>query len=376
MLMLPGPTDVPEETYAAMRKRLINHRDDAFRQLHSGLIDQLKRLLETRADVFLLTCSSTGGIEAAVSNMIERDDKVLSLRYGLFGDRMTQAASLYSDHVESVELPWGTAATLQVLRKALDEAGDVDVVLLVHNETSTGAFIPNIEELARECRRRGAYLIVDGVTSIGGVPIRLDALDIDVFVGGTQKCLAGPPGLSIVAVKERAWEKIEEKKRRPFYFDLLTHREFMERGETPFTPAITLFYGLGASLSRILDGGAERWYENHARGARAFYGAFDRMGIEIYPAMEFRSRTLIAVKTPDGILDREVTRRLAAKHDIHIGAGVSREKGRMLRIGNMGLVSAERIERTITGLGEVLEELGYKSSYREAAEGVWRHFRE
>lgn len=360
ILMLPGPTDIPEESYEAMRTLLINHRGKEFREFHSQLIEKLKKVVGTTQDVFLLTCSGTGGIEAAVSNTIGRGDKVLAFVGGQFGDRMAAAAAYYTDNLVRVEIPWNKAPTVEDVRSALKENGDVDVVLLVHNETSTGAFAPQIEEIAGECRRAGSILVVDAVTSLGGVPLNFDSSGIDVLVSSTQKCLAGPPGLALVAVSQRAWEKIESLKKRPAYFDFVLHREFMSKKETPYTPAISLFYGLDTSLDKMLEMGVDEWVDRHRRGARAFYNSLGELGLETYPLPQFRSQTLIAVKMPDGIRDSDVAHRMAEKYGVHVGVGVSKEKGKMIRIGNMGRVTAERTKTTLKALCGALSDLGVK----------------
>lgn len=352
-----------------MTNLLINHRGKAFREFHAQLIEKLKKVVGTKQDVFLLTCSGTGGVEAVVSNTIGPGDKVVAFVGGQFGDRMAAAASYYTDNLVRVEIPWNTAPTAEDVKKALDANGDVDVVLIVHNETSTGAFAPGIEEVAAVCRRAGAVLVVDAVTSLGGVPLNFDSSGIDVLTASTQKCLAGPPGLAVAAVSQRGWEKVESLKKRPAYFDFVIHKEFMARAETPWTPAISLFYGLDISLDRILGMGMDEWVDRHRRGAEAFYRSFGELGLEIYPLPRFRSQTLIAVRMPDGIKDSDVAHRMAEKYGVHVGVGVSKEKGKMLRIGNMGLVSAERTKMTLRAICGSLSELGVKLDYN-SVEGV------
>jgi len=360
LLMLPGPTDVPEEVYEALSRSLINHRGREFRELHRSLIDKLRRVVGTSGDVFVLTCSGTGGVEAALSNTIERGDRVVAFVSGQFGERMAAAASYYTDNLSVVEQPWRRAPTAEDVKRALGERDGVNAVLLVHNETSTGALAPAIERIAEECRRAGALLIVDAVTSLGGVKFGFDQAGIDVLVAGTQKCLAAPPGLAVIAVSEKAWEKIESLKKRPAYFDLLLHRKFMERGETPYTPAISLFYGLDAAVSRIISFGVERWIERHGAGAEAYYRVADELGLEIYPEPGFRSTTLIAIRLPDGVQDTAVAETMAEKFGVHVGVGVSRERGRMIRIGSMGEVTAWKTKRTLRALCEALRRHGVK----------------
>jgi len=369
ILMLPGPTDIPLEAYEAMSQPLINHRGQRFREFHVALIEKLKKVIGTKQDVFLLTCSGTGGVEAALSNTIRSGDKVLALVGGQFGERMAEAARYYSDNVVVAEVPWRRAPTVEDVRRGIQENGDVDVVLLVHNETSTGGLAPNVEEIARECRRADALLVLDAVTSLGGVPLKFDDAGIDLLLAGTQKCLAGPPGLSLVAVSERAWEKIESLKKRPAYFDLVAHREFMSRGETPFTPAISLFYGLNSSLDKLLEIGVENWIDRHRRGAQAFYKSLSELELEIYPLPPYRSPTLIAVQLPDHIRDADVAKKMAEKHGVHVGVGVSKLKGRIIRIGSMGQVTAERTKTTMKALCNVLSEYGMKLDY-EAVDGI------
>ncbi|MCS7117478.1 MAG: alanine--glyoxylate aminotransferase family protein [Thaumarchaeota archaeon] len=360
--MLPGPTDVPKQVLQAMSRRMINHRADEFRKLHESVLEKVRKVLgASSGDVYVITCSSTGGIECAVSNLINKDDRVLAFVNGLFAERMTVAAEYYSDHVTRVENELGTAVTVEEFRREVESRGKVDVALIVHNETSTGAFNPYVQEIADYCRRQGIALIVDGVTSIGGYPLELSSWGVTAFVGGTQKCLAAPPGLAIVYVSEEARERIRRNPKRPHYFDLVTHEEFMKRFETPFTPAITLFYGLDASLDYMLEMGLERWYAAHRQGSTAFYEALERMGLSVFPRYQFRSRTLIAARLPSGVQDTQLTKLMKEKYGVLIAGGMGKTRGLIIRIGNMGLVTPERVGRTVRALLRSLEELKVKT---------------
>jgi Serine-pyruvate aminotransferase/archaeal aspartate aminotransferase len=375
ILMLPGPTDVPEVAYRAMTSRMINHRDEGFRQLHRETLSLVRKVIGAESgDVFVLTCSSTGGIEAAVANVLDRNDRVVSFVNGLFAERMTEAARFYSDRVEAVELPLGTAPTLETVKSEVERRG-ADTVLLVHNETSTGAYCSEVPAIAEYCRRNGIALIVDGVTSIGGYPMELSRWGVTCFVGGTQKCLAAPPGLAILYISDEGWERVRRKQRRPHYFDLITHKEFMKRWETPFTPAVSLFFALRASLRHITETvGLEKWFANHASGASAFYEGLEKMGIEVFPAPEFRSRTLIAGKLPDGIADSDLTRTMKERYGVHIAGGMGKTKGKIFRIGNMGMVTPERVSRALEALAGSLRALGFGTNEIDVKSIVERHF--
>ncbi len=374
ILMLPGPTDIPDVAYRAMTSRMINHRDEGFRQLHREVISMVRKVIGAESgDVFVLTCSSTGGIEAAVANLLDRNDRVVSFVNGLFAERMTEAARYYSDRVEAVELPLGTAATLERVRSEVEGKG-ADAVLLVHNETSTGAYCSEVPAIAEYCRRNGIALIVDGVTSIGGYPLELSRWGVTCFVGGTQKCLAAPPGLAILYISDEGWERVRRKQRRPHYFDLVTHKEFMKRWETPFTPAVSLFFALNASLRYIIETvGLDRWLANHASGARAFYEGLEGLGLEIFPAPEFRSNTLIAGKLPDGITDSDLTKTMKERYGVHIAGGMGKTKGKIFRIGNMGMVTPERVSRTLEALAGSLKALGFRTNEIDVKSIVERH---
>jgi len=375
ILMLPGPTDVPEVAYRAMTSRMINHRDEGFRQLHRETLSLVRKVIGAESgDVFVLTCSSTGGIEAAVANLLDRNDRVVSFVNGLFAERMTEAARFYSDRVEAVELPLGTAPTLETVKSEVERRG-ADAVLLVHNETSTGAYCSDVPAIAEYCRRNGIALIIDGVTSIGGYPMELSRWGVTCFVGGTQKCLAAPPGLAILYISDEGWERVGRKQRRPHYFDLITHKEFMKRWETPFTPAVSLFFALHASLRHITETvGLEKWFANHASGASAFYEGLEMMGIEVFPAPEFRSRTLIAGKLPNGIADSDLTRTMKERYGVHIAGGMGKTKGKIFRIGNMGMVTPERVSRALEALAGSLRALGFGTNEIDVREIVERHF--
>ena len=258
LLMVPGPTNVPPRIMRAMNKPLINHRGPEFRELYRRLLENLKYAFQTSNDVFPITASGTGGVECAVGNLVSPGDEVLTIHFGLFGERMKEAVARRGGIPIEVRAEWGEHPSLEQVKEALEANPKIKSITLVYNETSTGVTWKVLPELGKLARKHDKILIVDAVSALAGEPLPVDQWNIDVCVAGSQKCLACPPGISLVSVSPRAYEVLAENKHRPFYFDLEACRSFAERGETPFTPAIPLFYALDEALNLLQQEGRIR----------------------------------------------------------------------------------------------------------------------
>jgi len=366
LIMLPGPTNVPERVYRAMMRPLMSHRGPEFRELYARIVENARYAFQTSGHIFVLTCSGTGGVDCAVANVVRPGDKVLAPTFGVFSERMAEAARRVGADVIEIPIRWGSAPTASDLEPFFSR-GDVKAVCIVYNDTSTGVTVREMPKICELAHENGALVLVDAVSILGGDVLPVDDWGVDVCVTGSQKCLACPPGLALISVSEEAWEAIEANQSRPFYFDLVRAREFYEkRHETPFTPAIPLFYALDEALIMLREEGLETRFKRHARCARAFYSAVEALGLKAFPEPEWRSNTVIAVRAPDGLSPSELRSVMKERFGILVAGGMGKVREEIFRIGCMGIISAREVLLTVSALAASLSQLGYKADIQEA----------
>jgi len=307
-------------------------------------------------------------MEAGVANFA-RDKKIVSLVNGKFGDRFAKIGGRYGT-ITTLESEWGTPLDLAALEREL-EAG-AEVVTMVHNETSAGIKNP-APEVAKLARKHDALFIMDGVTSIGGDDVRMDEWGVDIAVVGSQKCLAAPAGLAAIAVGDRAWDRISEK--RPFYLDMAAYRKSGKGTpmETPYTPAVPLFLALHEACRMIEEEGVPARIARHRRMADAVRAAAKGWGVELFPTLDAHhaySNTATAMRIPDGLTDKDL-RGTVKKFGIEIAGGQDHLKGKIFRIGTMGGVGAQEILATLAAVQFTLKKFGFEAGDGvEAAAGV------
>jgi aspartate aminotransferase-like enzyme len=374
LLMIPGPTNVPDRILKAMAKPMINHRGSEFHDLQERIVDGLKYAFQTKADVYALTCSGTGGVEAAIFNVVDEGDEVIVPVGGVFAERMAEEVKSVGGRVVEVPLRWGSAVKASQVEEALESHPGAKAVALVYNETSTGATARELRKIGELTHRRGVLLIVDAISILGGDELKVDDWHIDICIAGSQKCLACPPGLALISVSPRAWKVMEERRaRRSFYFDLLACRRFHEeRRETPFTPALPLYFALDEALKMLREEGLERRIERHRRCASALYEAFESMKLSLLADPEARSNTVIAAEYPPGVDDAKFRAAMRDEFGVEVAGGMGRLKGRIFRVGSMGVVSGEDVLATVEATAKSLAKQGYKASVEEALEAARR----
>jgi aspartate aminotransferase-like enzyme len=360
LIMLPGPTNVPERVMNALSRSIISHRGREFESLYESIVENAKYVYQTQNDVFPLTVSGTGGVECAVSNLIEKGDKVLVPVYGDFSNRIKDKISVYGGVPIEISLEWGEVPTPQQIREAIEKEGNIKVVFIVYNETSTGATVRNLPEISRIVKEHGALVAVDAISILGGDQLPVDEWRIDVCVVGSQKCLACPPGVALISVSSDAWKKIEQKSARPFYFDLIRARKFSEKNQTPFTPALPIFFALEEALKMIKEEGLEQRFKRHFLCAKAFYAAAEALSLEPFPIKKARSNTVIALKKPEGISVADIRETMATRYGVLVAGGMGKIKELILRIGCMGIISQREVLTTVFALGNALKDLGFK----------------
>jgi len=367
-LMIPGPTPVPDAVLEAIARHPIGHRSAEFSKVVEDVTANLKWLGQTESDVAVLTASGTGGMEAAISNTVSPGDKVLSLVCGVFGERWAKIAEAFGAQVERLKVAPGTAIGADSLEEKL-QSGSYAAVTITHNETSTGV-INDLQKLVAVCKKHNVLSIVDAVTSFGAVPLPIDEWGVDVLVTGSQKALMLPPGLGIIFFGERAWAAKANCKSHSFYFDLAKYRKSTKENSTPFTPNVSLFCGLQASLKMIKDEGAESIAARHHRLRKTLRAGLEAMGLQLFVDESCASPTITAIKPPEGITVDAIRKSLKGQYRITVADGQEELKGQIFRIGHMGYVSDRDILMTLACLEATLTQLGYHTEPGKAMQAA------
>jgi len=349
-----GPVDVPEPTLAAMGGRMVSHRSAGFRGLLGGILPRLGTLFGTAGAIVPLTCSGTGGLEAAAASVLRPGDRVLSVQLGYFGLRFAEIAAQHGAVVDVLAAPWGQVVAAERIAERLSVG--YDAVLITHNETSTGVIAP-LREWALAIRSVSDCLIlVDVVSSLAATEIGFDDLGLDIAVGVTQKALACPPGLSLVAASERALARAAEPGEGSYYLSLARAAEQAARNTTAFTPALSVLYALEVSLTAIEKEGAAAVWERHDRAARQFREAVRAQGLAVIPAEAHCSPTVTAIRLPVPRAE-DARETLAAAHDVWVSSGRGPWKSSVLRVGHMGPVEPADLDACARALGAVLRSM-------------------
>lgn len=355
-LRIPGPTPLPERVVRAMNRPMIDHRGPEFAAILAEVTTGAKRVFKTEHDLLLLTCSGTGGLESAVANLLSPGDDVVAAVCGNFGERFAALAAAYGANVVRLEFEWGQPVDPDDLAQVLERHPKAGVVLLTHNETSTGLTNP-LRELARVASRAGRIVVVDGVSSISSIAIETDAWGIDVAVSGSQKGWMAPPGLALVSVSERAWERQARARSPRFYFDWKEAKTWGEKGMTPFTPAINVAFALQEGLRMLEEEGLDNVYERHRRLARATQAGLEALGFTLFARDGFRSHTVTSALPPSGLDVAALRKLLDAKYGLVIAGGQGKMTGKMVRVGHLGAVSDGDVVQVIWAIEQALEEL-------------------
>jgi aspartate aminotransferase-like enzyme len=355
-LLTPGPTAVPPEVLAALAEPVLHHRGPDFKAVFARVQGRLREVFRTEREVLTLTASGTGAFESAVVNLLSPGERVLAVSWGNFGERWAKMAAAYGCDVESLAYAWGETPQAADVERRLDETG-AETVFLVHSETSTGV-VADLEPLVVACRDHGALTIVDAISSLGAVPLETEAWGVDVVVTGSQKALMTPPGLSFVSVSERAWQKSETARLPRFYWDWRRAHAQLEKGTTPFTPAVSTIVALDVALGRLLDEGLEAAFARHTALGRACRAGIKAMGLELYSPDDDRSAVLTAVLTPEGVDAVELRLALRDRHGITIAGGHGDIADRLFRIGHIGYVDVYDITAALAAVELELAEAG------------------
>ena len=354
-LLSPGPTPIPNEVALAMSETMIHHRTPQFNKIFEEARQGLKTLFGTNGDVLILASSGTGAMEAAVANLFSPGDKVLVINGGKFGERWLNISNAFGLDPIEVKVEWGQAVRVADVEKQLELHPDIQSVMIQASETSTTVLHP-VKEIAK-LTENGPLFLVDGVTAVGVLPVPLDEWDIDVLVTGSQKALMLPPGLGFIALSDRAWEKTNKAKLPRFYFDLNLERKNQAKGSGAFTPAVSLIFGLRASLNMMAREGFDRVYARHARMARATRAAATAMGLKLL-APDSPSPAATGIFLPNGLDADKVLDYLRDQMGVVLAEGQDQLKGKAIRIAHVGYMGAFDVITAIAALEMALGKFG------------------
>jgi aspartate aminotransferase-like enzyme len=359
MLMIPGPTPVPERVLQAMAKHPIGHRSADFSALFGEVTANLKWLHQTQNDLLILAASGTGAMEAGIINFLSAGDTVLVGTNGKFGERWGELCEAYSLNVQYIKADWGQPLDPNAFKQALeaDSAKAIKAVIITHSETSTGV-INDLQTIASYIKAHGALSIIDTVTSLGACNVPTDAWGLDVVASGSQKGYMIPPGLGFVSVSEKAWKAYETAKLPKFYLDLGPYRKNSAKNTTPFTPAINLIFALHAALEMMKTEGLEPLFARHDRLKNATRAAMKAMGLPLYGADDCASPAITAVM-PTTVDAEQIRSVMKKQFDIILAGGQDALKGKIFRIGHLGFVSDRDLLTAIAALEATLQSLGH-----------------
>ena len=353
VFLLPGPVRMHPRVLRAMGLPAINHRSAEFQAVLADVRDLTRYLFQTAGPVAVLSGSGTAGLDAGVSGVLRRTDEVLCLVNGKFSERFFELCKVYA-RPTPLEFPWGEPVDPEQVAAAM-ERRSFKAITVCHNESSTGLTNP-LKEIAAVARKHDALLIVDGITSVGGIEVRMD-WGLDVLVTGSQKCIAAPPGLAAVAVSDRAYGLLHEES--SFYTNLKAHIDGLEENDTPFTPAVPLFFAVREALRILKDEGLEARIQRTARLGAATRAAVAALGLEMLPRKGFESNTVSAIRYPPGLDDKKFRGMLEREYRTIVQGGQAQLRGKIFRIGHMGIVALQDLAAGFSGIEAVLGKLGH-----------------
>jgi aspartate aminotransferase-like enzyme len=357
-LRIPGPTPLPAAVLQAMSRQMIDHRGPEFEDMFREVTAGLKVFFETTGDLFIITASGTGAMEAAIVNTLSPGDRILAVNMGVFGKRFGSIASAFAANVTWLNVKMGQAADPAELAARIREDGPFKAVLITQNETSTGVTNPMRELCAavREATDPAPLIIVDAISGLGAIRLPQDEWGIDVVVAGSQKAWMAPPGLAFISFGPRAWQAYENARCPRFYFDLGDARRYGVRNQTPSTPNLPALYALQVSLAGMVQEGPEAIQQRHQVIGDYCRRGVEAVGAHLYAAEGHRSNTVTALTLPDGVDTGKVLELLRTRYGIVCATGRD-PSVEMVRIGHMGYVCEQDLDEVFDAMGHILEEM-------------------
>ena len=361
MLMIPGPTPVPEKVLLALAKSPIGHRSSDFSKVMAEVTANLQWLHQTKQDVLILTASGTGAMEAGMINFLSKGDRVLVGENGKFGQRWGDVGDAYGLAVERIKAEWGQPLDPEIFREKLEADKDkqIKAVIITHSETSTGV-VNDLETINRHVKAHGqALIIVDAVTSLGAMNVPVDEWDLDVVASGSQKGYMIPPGLGFVCVGARAWTAYAKADLPRYYLDLGKARKEAQKNSTPFTTSVNMVIALQTALQMLKAEGLDQIFARHLRHRNAVRSAIKAMGLQLFTADHCASASITAVCAPAGISPDRIRSHMKTNFDIVLAGGQDHLASTIFRIGHLGFVCDRDILTAISALESTLYHLDY-----------------
>lgn len=358
-LFSPGPTMLPQDIMLKMAEPIMHHREAEYETIFEEVREGLRYLFQTENEVLVFASSGTGAMEGAVANLLSSGDKALVVRGGKFGQRWEEICHVYGIEVRPIDVKWEEVVDPEVIEDSLKEDPSIRAVFTQATETSTGVVHP-IREIAEITGRyEETAIVVDAITGIGAIDIPMDAWNLDVVISASQKALMLPPGLSFVALSEKAWNLVDRSDLPKYYFDFRKQLESAKKNQSTFTPAITLVIGLRESLRKIRREGLKALFARHDLLARATREAVKALGLELFAA-ESPSNALTAVKIPEYIGANEIKSRFFEEYGITVAGGQDQAKGKIIRIAHLGYYGRLDVIMVISALEMLLKEMGHQ----------------
>ena len=354
-LRIPGPVPLPQETLDLMSRQMINHRGPEYADMLDQMTKNLQTVLMTKSDVYFVTASGTGGMETAIVNTTSPGDKVLSISIGWFGERFAEISEAYGCETIKISFEYGEYADPKIIKDYLKKNNDIRAVLITHNESSTGVRNP-LKELCEIIKTHSdALILVDAVSSAAGSIISTDAWGIDVVATASQKSWIAPPGIAMVSFSDKAWKAYDKSKCPKYYYDMDQYREYLKIGQPPFTPSLTTMYTLHESLKNMVNEGIESIFERHSEIAQFTRDLAKNIGLDILPEENYASDTVTAIKLPKNVDGKMIVKQVEKNYNIVLGGAQQKLAGKIIRVGHMGWINQEDIEKSILALKETLD---------------------
>jgi aspartate aminotransferase-like enzyme len=363
LVMLPGPTNVPNRVMNAMLAPVINHRSDDFRVLYKSIVEKTQKVFMTSNDIVLLTTSGTGAVETSVVNLIKKGDKAVIPVNGEFSTRLADLIDSWGGQAIRINAPFGENPPYDKFEEVFDQHKDIKALYVVYNETSTGTTVRYMDKLGELAARKGAYFVADSVSILGGDELPVDKWNIDICLTASQKAIAAPPGVSPISISSRAKKYMQENPPPTQYLNLKRYfKYYEEHNETPFTPALPLYYAFREALNMILEEGMENRIRRHKICAEAFYAGLSALGLTPFAKPDARSNVIIAVNYLPGMDDKKFRGLLSNEFKVLVAGGFGDLKGKVFRIGSMGEVGSYHVMRTLSSVSSAMNMLGIKTN--------------
>lgn len=357
-----------------MAEPIIHHRHPEFTELFTRVNNNLRNLFQTSGDVLTLTSSGTGAMEAVVCNLHQRADTAIFVNGGKFGERWGEILAAYGVHGVEITVEWGSSVSADMVVNALKANPAADAVYLTHSETSTGA-ATDIETIAKQVHKNSdAAVVVDGITAVGAMELRMDEWEVDAVVTGSQKGLMIPPGLAFLAFSERAWKMAEKSTLPKYYFDLKKAKKAIKENDTPWTPAVSLVIGVDTALEMLRAEGLENVWKRHERLARSIRSAAKALDLRILA--QCPSNALTAVTIPSSVDAKLFNKTLKNKYGITVAGGQGHLKGKIFRISHLGYYDELDMTAMVSALELTLRDCGYKFELGSGVEAALSAFSE